>query len=48
MSWHYHRPSPDEYITDEEYQDALRAYDDAESQYIDDYVEMKMEERYEN
>ena len=38
--WKYRVPSPGDYDSDEEYQDALAAYEYAESQYIDEYIEM--------
>lgn len=39
MSWNYKEPSREDYDTDEEYESALRFYDDAENDYIDRYVE---------
>lgn len=37
--WRYREPSPDDYSSEEEYQAALDAYDDAEDQYVDEYLE---------
>lgn len=39
MSWKYQEPRPDDYIEAEEYYDALDAYEDAEAEYCDSYVE---------
>lgn len=43
----FNLPSPWEYDTDEEYQEALRAYDRELIDREDEYIE-RMRERYEN
>ena len=44
--WRYRMPSPEDYDSDEEYQDALDAYDAAESFYEDKCIERKYEGKY--
>ena len=44
--WRYRMPSPEDYDSDEEYQDALDAYDAAESFYVDESIERYYEEKY--
>lgn len=44
--WRYRMPSPEDYDSDEEYQDALDAYDAAESFYVDECMERYYEEKY--
>lgn len=39
MAFNYKYPSRDEYNTDEEYEEAVRLYEWAEDQYIDEYEE---------
>lgn len=41
MSWRYRKPQMDEYDTEEEYEDALRAYENA----LDDYCDWAEERR---
>lgn len=41
MTWHYRAPQRYEFDTEEEYEEACRNYEDAESDYIEAY-----EERY--
>lgn len=41
MSWRYRKPQLDEYDTEEEYEDALRAYENA----LDDYCDWVEERR---
>ncbi len=43
MSWKHKEPCRDNYDTEEEYEDALNAYESA----LDDYVDRKQEEYYE-
>ena len=45
MSHKFRKPLPEEYDSDEDYQEALQMYECAESDYIDDYVEMRQMER---
>ena len=45
MSFRFRKPMPEEYTSDEEYQEALSMYEWAESDYIDDYVERRQMER---
>lgn len=37
--WKYREPSPEDYDTEEEYQDALQAYENAEFQYEEECLE---------
>ena len=46
LMWKYREPSPEDYDSDEEYQDALDAYDAAESLYEDKCMERYYEEKY--
>ena len=46
MTWKHKYPSPDEYDTLEDYEEACNLYEWAESQYIDEYVEHYYEEKY--
>lgn len=39
--WKYREPSPEDYDSNEEYQDAMDAYDAAESLYEERYYEEK-------
>lgn len=41
-----HYPNPIDYDTEEEYLDAVDAYERAESEYIDSYVEREKFERH--
>lgn len=45
MSWGYREPERGDYDTEEDYREALDAYDAAECGYIDEYHERKMEEQ---
>ena len=45
MSNKFRKPLPEEYDSEEDYQEALSMYERAESDYIDDYVEMRQMER---
>lgn len=45
MSHKFREPLPEEYDSDEDYQEALSMYEWAESEYVDDYVEMRQMER---
>jgi hypothetical protein len=45
MSWNYSEPDRDEFSTDEEYEEALRAYESAEDDYCQDYEEEMMASR---
>ena len=42
--WKYHEPRPEDYETEEDYEEALAAYDRALDDYIDDYVDRRREE----
>lgn len=42
--WKYTEPSRDDYDTDEEYQRALEAYEQALDVYVDDYIDRRREE----
>ena len=39
MSWKCKRPQPEDYNTQEEYEEAVKAYEDAETEYIERYRE---------
>ena len=39
MSWNYKYPSPRDYDSEEEYEEACAAYETAEDNYIEDYLE---------
>lgn len=41
--WRYREPSVDDYETDEEYEDACKAYDFALDMYIEDCLERERE-----
>ena len=45
MSHKFRKPLPEEYDSEEDYQEALSMYEWAESAYVDDYVEMRQMER---
>ena len=45
MSHKFREPLPEEYDSDEDYQEALSIYEWADSEYVDDYVEMRQMER---
>lgn len=42
--WKYTEPSRDDYDTDEEYQRAQEAYEQALDVYVDDYIDRRREE----
>ena len=42
--WKYREPQPEDYETEEEYEDALAAYDRALDAYADDYIDSRREE----
>jgi len=44
--WRYRRPIQSDYSTDEDYEDAVVAYDAAESQYEDECRERYYEQKY--
>ena len=44
--WKYREPSPEDYDSDEEYQDAMDAYNAAESLYEDKCIERYYEGKY--
>ena len=44
--WKYREPSPEDYDSDEEYQDAIDVYDAAESLYEDKCIERYYEGKY--
>ena len=46
MSWNYKYPSPGHYDSEEEYEEACEAYEYAEDNYIEDYLERVREKRY--
>lgn len=39
MSWKYHTPCRCDFDTQEEYEDALMYYEDAEDMYAEEYIE---------
>lgn len=41
MSWNYKCPQPEDYDTLEEYEEAVRAYEAAEEEYVERYLERK-------
>ena len=45
MSNKFRKPLPEEYDSEEDYQEALQMYEWAESDYVDDYIEMRQMER---
>lgn len=44
MSWKNCGPSREEYDTEEEYQEALEAYESALDDYVEEYLERRREE----
>lgn len=44
MTWRYREPLPSDFDTEDEYEKALTAYDNA----LDNYIDQRMEEYYEN
>ena len=46
MAWKYRYPLPEEYDTLEDYEEACKLYEWAESQYVDECVENYYEEKY--
>ena len=46
MAWKYRYPLPEEYDTYEDYEEACKLYEWAESQYVDECVENYYEEKY--
>lgn len=46
MAWKYRYPLPEEYDTYEDYEEAYKLYEWAESQYVDKCVENYYEEKY--
>lgn len=43
MSWRYREPIRSDYDTQEEYESALSAYEDALDSYCEEYIERKRE-----
>lgn len=43
MSWNYRRPMPDQFDSEEEYEEAVSSYDNAEAMYIDACLERERE-----
>jgi hypothetical protein len=39
MAWKYREPQPSDYETDEEYEEAISAYESAMDDYCDEYLE---------
>ena len=46
MAWKHRYPLPEEYDTLEDYEEACKLYEWAESQYVDECVENYYEEKY--
>ena len=46
--YHWQPPKKEDYSSDEEFQEALSAWEYAEDTYIEDYLERQMEERENN
>lgn len=46
MAWKYRYPLPEEYDTYEDYEEACKLYELAESQYVDKCVENYYKEKY--
>lgn len=44
MSWKYNEPRRENYDTEEEYERALEAYENARDLYIDAYIDSRREE----
>lgn len=43
--YHYNPPRQEDYPTDDEYQEAVATWENAEDDYIDNYMEMRQLER---
>lgn len=46
--YHFNPPRPEDYLTDDEYQDAVAAWENAEDDYVEEYMERKRMERENN
>ena len=46
--YHWQPPKAEDYSSDEEFQEALSEWEDAEDTYIEDYLERRREERENN
>lgn len=46
--YHWQPPKAEDYSSDEEFQEALSAWEDAEDNYIEDYLERRREEMENN
>ena len=44
--YHFNPPCPDDYNSDGDYQDAVDAWESAEDDYVEDYLERERMERY--